>query len=153
MYVCTCCRKISKCLHEHEVESACAHEQQLASMQTSDQLHALVIELQADKQALQIKQESLEPEICELREQFATATWVIEEALTRFRQDTSECTNWLINVVVVKIHYQRESMTTQAREYSGTSESDNIHRLGKFAAKKSFFSKEASKEERSSTRI
>ena len=71
-YICTRCRKrgsINKRLHEHEVESARAQEQRLASAQADEQLHALVSELRDDKRALRAKVESLEAEIRELRAQ------------------------------------------------------------------------------------
>ena len=64
---------ISKRLQEHEVESAHAHKQRLASTQASNKMCALVTELRADKQALKLK---LEAEIRELREQLAAATRV-----------------------------------------------------------------------------
>ena len=79
--VCTRCRKngsVNKRLHECEVESARVHEQRLTSTQAVEQVSELVSELRHDKRALQMKQESLEAEICELREQLVTTTRVTE---------------------------------------------------------------------------
>lgn len=82
LYVCTHCRKkgsINKHLHTHEVDSARAHEQRLASAQAIEHLQELVSGLREDKRALCNKQEVLEAEVRELREQLANAMRVTPE--------------------------------------------------------------------------
>ena len=78
-----------------------------------------------------MKQEFLEAEIHELREQLATATQVTGEVSTRFRQDTSE-SHELVDERGGggEDTLSEVSKTTQTREQSGTSESsesDNVH--------------------------
>ena len=72
LYVCTRCRakgSIIKCLHEYEVDSACAHEQRLASAQRTDELSEHVRELREEKQRLLDKQVALEKEVQSLTKQ------------------------------------------------------------------------------------